>query len=118
MSMWQAIGEDADSHPGGKKNFRSKPQPIVFLAGLDFSHTRCSYPLIGPHHRHHIIGILIINTTAINARWGVIFGGPIVLGSLAVSVGLRLVSTDGDQDPHTREVVKKVGWRFFAFSIM
>merc|ERR1711962_784442 len=80
MSMWQAIGEDADSHPDGKKNFRSKPQPIVFLAGLDFSHT----------------------------RWGVIFGGPIVLGSLAVSVGLRLVSTDGDQDPHTREVVKKI----------
>ena len=65
-----------------------------------------------------IIGILIINTIAINARWGVIFGGPIVLGSLAVSVGLRLVSTDGDQDPHTREVVKKVGWRFFAFLIM
>ena len=53
MSMWQAIGDDADSHPDGKKNFRSKPQPIVFLAGLDFSHTRWSYPLIGPHHRPH-----------------------------------------------------------------
>ena len=65
-----------------------------------------------------IIGILLINTIVLNARWGVIFGGPIVLGSLAVSVGLRLVSTDGDQDPHTREVVKKVGWRFFAFLIM
>ena len=65
-----------------------------------------------------IIGILLIITIVINTRWGVIFGGPIVLGSLAVSVGLRLVSTDGDQDPHTREVVKKVGRRFVAFSIM
>ena len=62
-----------------------------------------------------VIGIHLLITIVINARWGVIFGGPIVLGSLAVSVGLRLVSTDGDQDPHTREVVKKVGWRFVAF---
>ena len=65
-----------------------------------------------------VIGILLIITIVINTRWGVIFGGPIVLGSLAVSVGLRLVSTDGDQDPHTREVVKKVSRRFVAFSIM
>ena len=82
LSTWQAIGEDganADRDANGKTNHRSKPQPFVFLAGLDFSRT----------------------------RWGVIFGGPVVLGSLAVSVGLRL-HTDGDEDPHTREIVKKV----------
>ena len=82
LSTWQAIGEgegNAERNGEGKTNHRSKPHPFVFLAGLDFSRT----------------------------RWGVIFGGPVILGSLAVSVGLRL-RTDRDEDPHTREVVKKV----------
>ena len=81
LSTWQAIGEEDEENAGegGKTNHRSKPQPFVFLAGLDFSRT----------------------------RWGLIFGGPVILGSLAVSVGLRL-RTNRDEDPHTREVVKKV----------
>ena len=60
LSTWQAIGEEDEENAGegGKTNHRSKPQPFVFLAGLDFSRT----------------------------RWGLIFGGPVILGSLAVSV--------------------------------
>ena len=88
LSTWQAIGADEEnSGEGGKKNHRSKPQPFVFLAGLDFSRT----------------------------RWGLIFGGPIILGSLAVSVGLRL-RTDRDEDPHTREVVKKIQYSVLDLS--
>ena len=88
LSTWQAIGEDENPGQGnGKANHRAKPKPIVFLAGLDFSRT----------------------------RWGLVFGGPVILGSLAVSVGLRL-QTDEDEDEaaHTREVVKKVSEQNFG----
>jgi len=90
LSTWQAIGEDegnAGRNVEGKTNHRSKPHPFVFLAGLDFSRT----------------------------RWGVIFGGPVILGSLAVSVGLRL-RPDRDEDPHTREVVKKIQYSILDLS--
>lgn len=77
MSTWLAIGEDEGNGDKNGENTRTKPQPLVYLAGLDFSRT----------------------------KWGLIFAGPVILGSLGVTIGLRMQS---DRDPDTREIVKKV----------